>query len=83
MLTKESEVAEMTDMIVIAILVLIAGLAAGYIYKAKKSGKTCIGCPHAGQCGGASHSGGCSGSCSSCSGCSANHKAADDAPKTE
>ena len=73
----------MTDIIVIAILTVLVGLAVGYIYKSKKSGKTCIGCPHAGQCGSASHSGGCSGSCSSCGGCGSNHKSADDAQKTE
>lgn len=73
----------MTDIIVIAILILIAGLAAGYIYKAKKSGKTCIGCPHAGQCSSAAHSGGCSGSCGSCGGCGGKHKPSDDTPNTE
>ena len=41
----------MTDVIVILILAVIVLLAAGYIYKAKKSGKTCIGCPHSGTCG--------------------------------
>jgi len=40
----------MQDIIIIAILVLIVGLAAGYIYKAKKSGKKCIGCPDSGSC---------------------------------
>ena len=34
--------------------------AAFYVYKAKKSGKKCIGCPD---------SGGCSGCCSGCHGC--------------
>lgn len=62
----------MKDLIVIVILAVIVLLAAGYIYKEKKSGKTCIGCPHSGQC--ASHSRGasagkCSGNCGSCGGC--------------
>ena len=54
----------MKDLIIIAILAVIAGLAAGYIWKAKKSGKTCIGCPGGSQCGSQ-----CGGHCSSCSGC--------------
>lgn len=36
----------MEDFIVIALLIVIVGLAAYYIYKAKKSGKKCIGCPY-------------------------------------
>lgn len=46
------------DYIVIAVIVLIFGGAAFYIYKAKKSGKKCIGCPDSSTC---------SGSCQSCS----------------
>lgn len=38
------------NMIIIAILLLIVGLAASYIYKAKKSGKKCIGCPDGCSC---------------------------------
>lgn len=49
----------MGDMIIILILAAILGGAAWYIYRAKKSGKKCIGCPNSGSCGG-----GCSGSCS-------------------
>ena len=41
---------------------LIVALAGIYIYKAKKSGKKCIGCS---SCGSS-----CTGNCSSCSGCS-------------
>ena len=52
----------MTDIIIIAVLVVIIGLAGLYVYKAKKSGKKCIGCPDGSSC---------SGSCGSCScGCS-------------
>ncbi|MBQ2695921.1 MAG: FeoB-associated Cys-rich membrane protein [Clostridia bacterium] len=40
----------MVDAILILILILILGLAGFYVYKAKKSGKTCIGCPHSGSC---------------------------------
>ncbi|MBR5471344.1 MAG: FeoB-associated Cys-rich membrane protein [Oscillibacter sp.] len=51
----------MTDIIVIAILAVILGAAVGYIYKTKKNGAKCIGCP-AGTCSGACSSG-CSHSC--------------------
>ncbi len=51
------------DYIIIAIVAAIVGGAAFYIYKAKKSGKKCIGCPDSGSC---------SGNCSGCSrGCDA------------
>lgn len=42
----------MKDLIVIAVLVLILGLAAWYVYKSKKSGKKCIGCPDSAACSG-------------------------------
>ena len=38
------------DYIIIAVLTLILGLAGLYVYKAKKSGKKCIGCPDADTC---------------------------------
>jgi len=47
----------MTDIIFSAILAVILGSAARYVYKAKKRGAKCIGCPV---------EGGCSGCCSSC-----------------
>ncbi|MBE6963377.1 MAG: FeoB-associated Cys-rich membrane protein [Ruminococcaceae bacterium] len=47
----------MTDLIVISILAVVLGLAVGYIYKEKKSGAKCIGCPHSKTC--ASAKGGC------------------------
>ena len=40
----------MTDLIFAAILIAIIGGAALYIYKAKKRGVKCIGCPAAGSC---------------------------------
>lgn len=52
------------DFLVIAVIVLILGLAAFYVYKAKKSGKKCIGCPDGGSCASGSH---CAGGCSGCS----------------
>lgn len=48
----------MKDAIVISVLVLVLGLAIYAIYKSKKSGKKCIGCPDSGVC---------SGSCGNCS----------------
>ena len=42
----------MADFIVIALVALITGAAARYVWKAKKSGKTCIGCPGSGSCSG-------------------------------
>ena len=46
------------DLIVIAVIAAILGGAAWYIYKSKKNGVRCIGCPDAKTCGG------------NCSGCS-------------
>ena len=40
----------METWIVIGIIVLIVALAAGYVIRAKKRGKACIGCP--GNCTG-------------------------------
>ncbi len=40
------------DVILVAVLVLILGLAAFAVYKSKKSGKKCIGCPDSGCCSG-------------------------------
>ena len=58
----------LVDCIVLAVIAAILGLAGWYIYKAKKSGKKCIGCPDSGACSG--HCSGCSGNC----GCSAGKK---------
>ena len=37
------------DIIVIAVIVAVLGLAGWYVYREKKKGKKCIGCP-AGGC---------------------------------
>ena len=42
----------MTDLILILLLLLITAGIAAYLYRAKKRGKKCIGCPYAKQCGG-------------------------------
>lgn len=52
----------MEDIIIVAVLVVIVGLACIYVYRAKKNGKKCIGCPDGCSC---SSKNGCSG----CSGC--------------
>ena len=51
----------MIDFIIVAIVLAILGGAAAYIYKAKKSGAKCIGCPDAKSCSG--HCAGCSCNC--------------------
>ena len=50
------------DYIILSVIVVIVGLAAFYIYRAKKSGKKCIGCPDSGTCSG--NCSGCGGNCS-------------------
>ena len=40
----------MTDLVIVAIVLLIVGTAIAYIIKAKKSGAKCIGCPVEGGC---------------------------------
>lgn len=55
----------MENFIIIAVLVLILGVALSYVIKAKKSGKKCIGCPNSATCGSKSD-GGCSGNCCNC-----------------
>ena len=52
----------MINYIAAAVLALILGAAAWYVYRSKKRGVKCIGCPAAGCCGKTS--------CDSC-GCSA------------
>ena len=41
----------MDNIFIIIAIVLIIGLASFYVYKAKKSGKKCIGCPEGCTCG--------------------------------
>lgn len=40
----------MENLIIIGILLVIVGAAVFYIWKEKKKGKRCIGCPAAGGC---------------------------------
>ena len=49
----------MKDVIIILVVLAIVSGAGFYVWRAKKRGQKCIGCPHAGKDG-------CSGSCGSC-----------------
>ncbi len=40
----------MTDIIIIAVIIAIVGAAAFYIYREKKKGAKCIGCPYSKEC---------------------------------
>ena len=42
----------MTDIVIILVVAAILALAGLYVYKAKKSGQKCIGCPHSKSCSG-------------------------------
>lgn len=55
----------MANIVVIAIVAVIIGLASLYIYKSKKNGVKCIGCPEGASCGG---------NCAGCSGCGSAEK---------
>ncbi len=41
----------MIDIIILGIILTAVGFASFYIYKAKKNGKSCIGCPYSRECG--------------------------------
>ena len=56
----------MINVILVAILAAIIGGAVIYIYKAKKHGVRCIGCPGAKACAGRCEEGG---GCEGCGGC--------------
>lgn len=52
----------MGNLIVIGILLIFVGMAVSYIWKEKKKGRRCIGCPSAGCClgkGGGEKKAGC------------------------
>lgn len=53
----------MEDIIIIVILAVVLGLAAFYIYKQKKKGSKCIGCPYGCSCS-SKNEGGCGSNCS-------------------
>ena len=51
----------LVDYIIIGVVALILGLAVAFIYRSKKKGQKCIGCPGGGSC--ASCCSGCNGAC--------------------
>lgn len=55
----------MASVIVLLVIGLIVGCAAGYIYKERKKGVKCIGCPDSATC---------SGNCAGCGGCCGEQK---------
>ena len=40
------------DYLILAIIIAVIGGAATYVYKAKKNGQKCIGCPNSKSCSG-------------------------------
>lgn len=42
----------MANIVIILIVLVVVGAIVLYLYRAKKRGETCIGCPYAKQCGG-------------------------------
>jgi hypothetical protein len=54
------------DFLILALIAAILGFAGWYVYKSKKSGQKCIGCPDGATCGNKC-SGGCAGCSCSCS----------------
>ena len=53
----------MIDYIVLALILLILALSALFIYRSKKKGKKCIGCPDSCACSATNCTGGCHGQC--------------------
>lgn len=51
----------METVIAAIVVIVIVAAASVYIYKAKKSGRKCIGCPDGKSCGGNCHSDCCCG----------------------
>lgn len=52
----------LVNLLAVTALLAIIAVIVLYLYKAKKRGETCIGCPYAKQCGG------------KCGGCNTEHK---------
>ncbi len=52
------------DYIIIFVVLGILALAVWFIYRSKKSGKKCIGCPDSCACSGGNCNGGCRSQCS-------------------
>ena len=54
---------EPVDIIIVVVIAAIIGLAGWYVYKSKKSGKKCIGCPNGCSCTAKTNGGGCGCGC--------------------
>lgn len=54
----------LSNLVIILIVAIIVILTSVYIYKTKKNGAKCIGCPEGNSC-----ANNCTGECSGCSGC--------------
>ena len=46
---------QLIDVLILAVIIAIIGFSGWYIYKSKKSGSKCIGCPESGKCSGCCH----------------------------
>lgn len=57
----------MANYIIIALLAIIIGGSAAYVYRARKRDAVCIGCSCSGQCGSACSGAGAGDSCGGCS----------------
>ena len=40
------------NIVIIAVVIVAVGISAMYIYKSKKKGQKCIGCPYSNSCNG-------------------------------
>lgn len=49
----------MVNVIAVLVLLVIVAAAGGYVYKVKKSGQKCVGCPYAKECAARTHGCGC------------------------
>ncbi len=41
----------MSDLVILVIVAAVVALAGLYVYRAKKRGQKCVGCPHSKKCG--------------------------------
>lgn len=49
----------MVNFVIVVVLLAILGVAAGYIYREKKRGVKCVGCPYARECAAKRNGTGC------------------------
>lgn len=50
----------MVNMLIILVVALVVGLAAGFVFREKRKGRACVGCPYSGSCH--AHGNGCTNS---------------------